>query len=198
VDLRSSLVLVTEFDGERVRARLLTGGFVQAYERFQAGQAAGDAEATFRALFEALNWAHAIDDLIALTWSPRGKVEGYAWRSDPALGGGLVLAHVMDGLRYARNRVHHQWADAVTERAGAALPFTLPRVLMTWVWRPVDELPTPPKGREDERGRAAYVKALAGCDAEAALVTMSEAFEFVGSLLDPPMAVRTLPVVVAE
>jgi hypothetical protein len=189
---------MTEFDGERVRARRLTGGFAYAYERFQEGQAAGDAEATFRALFEALNWAVAIDDLIALTWSPRGKVEGYAWRNDGALGGGETLARVMDGLRYARNRVHHQWADALIATPGARLPFTLPRVLSTWAWRPVDELPTPPKGREDERGRAAYERELAGCATEEALVTMSEAFEFVGSLLDPLMAVRTQPVVNSE
>jgi hypothetical protein len=115
---------VTEFDGERVRARLLTGGFAEAYGRFQAAQAVGDAEATFRALFEALNWAHAIDDLIALTWSPRGKVEGYGWRGDPALGGGETLASVMDGLRYARNRAHHQWAEAVYSPSGAASPAT--------------------------------------------------------------------------
>ena len=181
---------MSEFDGERVRARLLTGGFAKAYERFLGGQAAGDADTTFQALFETLNWAHAIDDLIALTWSPRGKVQGYDWRRDPALGGGETLARVMDGLRYVRNRVHHQWADALIVQDGARLPFTIPRVLITWVWRPAGELPSAPKGHAHDGGRAAYEEALAGDAVEVALATMSETFEFVGSLLDPPIARR--------
>jgi hypothetical protein len=192
---------MTEFDGERVRARLLTGGFAQAYERFQGGQSTGDAEPTFHALFEALNWAHAIDDFVAQVWRPEGPVEEdpwWEWRRHPSLCIGDELASIMLGLRYARNRVHHQWADALVAEDGAKLPFTLPRVLMTWVWRPIDELPTPPKGWEDDHGRAAYAEALAGCAAEDALVTMSKTFEFVGSLLDPPADGRTPQVAVTE
>jgi hypothetical protein len=174
---------MTDFDGIRVRARPLMSGFARACDRFQSAQDSGDTEATIHALFEALNWAHAIDDEIALTWSPRGKVEGYSWRSDPAVGVGEHLASVMDGLRYVRNRVHHQCADALNTRHG------------TCVWRPIGELPTPSKGREDPRGRAAYAALLAGHPAEEALATMSEAFEFLGPLLDPPLPVRTPRVV---
>ena len=50
---------MVEFDGERVRARLLTGGFAQAYARWQAAESANDATAAFYALFETLEWAHA-------------------------------------------------------------------------------------------------------------------------------------------
>jgi hypothetical protein len=142
---------MTEFDGERVRGRYLTGGYARAYERFQEAQSKGDPEATFQALFEALNWAVAIDEYIARVWSPRGKVEGYHWRGDPALPESLVP--VMAGLRYVRARVHHQWADAVYAQPGAMLPFTLPRVLMTWAWRPVEELPTPSARHKNERAR---------------------------------------------
>jgi hypothetical protein len=186
---------MTDFDGARVRARLLTRGYAQAHARFEQTQRDTDPDPTFFALFEALNWAHALDDLIALTWSPRGKVEGYAWRSDPALGGGEPLASVMDGLRYARNRVHHQWADALVVRDGATLPVTLPTALITWLWRPVDELPTPSKGREDRRGKEAYATALAGRRADDALAEMSHPFAFIGTLLDPPIAARNPPVV---
>jgi hypothetical protein len=186
----ATLSRVAEFDGERVRGHHPTGGFHRAYERFRVAQSVGDAIATFQALFEALNWVHAIDDYVARVWSPRGKVEGRDWRDDPALP--ESLAPVMDGLRYARNRVHHQWADAVIAHGGAKLPFTAPRVLMTWVWRSVDELPT---GRADERGRAAYSEVLAGNSVEDALATMSETFIFLGSLLDPSIPARTPPVV---
>ncbi len=186
---------MTTFDGARVRARLFTGGYVDAYERFQIGESSGDQDVTFRALFEALNWAHAIDDLIALTWSPRGEVQGYAWRGDPALAGGPRLEGVMNGSRYVRNRVHHQWADALIATPGAQLPFTLPRALMTWTWRPLGELPLPSGGREERRGRNAYERELAGHAAADALDTMAETFQFVGSLLDPPIPVRTPPIV---
>ena len=184
---------MTEFDGERVRGRHLTGGFDRAYERFQEAQSAGNAVATFQALFEALNWVHAIDDYIARVWSPRGRVEGRDWREDPALPESLTS--VMDGLRYARNRVHHQWADAVIAQGGAKLPFTPPRVLMTWVWRPVEELPTPAKGHEDPRGGAAYEEALGGRPVEDVLATLGDAFAFLGPLLDPPIPERTPPMV---
>lgn len=73
---------MTSFEGERVRARLLTGGFSGAYARFHAARDAEDSVSAFQAIFEALNWARAIDDLIRRTWSPRAKVEGYDWRSD--------------------------------------------------------------------------------------------------------------------
>ncbi len=184
---------MTEFDGERVRGGYLIRGYASAYERFQHAQASGDPEGTFHALFEALNWAVAIDDYIARVWSPRGKVEGYDWRSDPALPGSLVP--VMAGLRYARARVHHQWADAIYAQPGAMLPFTLPRVLMTWAWRPVEELPTPSAGHDDKRGHAAYEEVLAGCPVEVALGALRHALDFLGSLLDPPIPRRTAPVV---
>lgn len=186
---------MTDFGGARVRARLLTGGYAQAHERFEEAQRNTDPDLAFFALFEALNWAHAVDDLIALTWSPRGKVEGYAWRSDPALGGGKALASVMDGLRYVRNRVHHQWADALVMRPGATLPVRLPTALITWAWRPLEELPKPSRGREDRRGQEAYATVLAEHRADDALEEMSRPFAFIGQLLDPPIATRTAPLV---
>jgi hypothetical protein len=136
-------------EAAQVRARLLTGGYTKAYERFLAATAVRDPDAVFFALFEALDWAHAIDDLIALTWSPRGKVMGYGWRRDPAIGGGDQLSDIMSGLRYVRNRVHHQWADALVTDEGLTLPVVLPATFSAYVWRPACDLPTPPnEGRE--------------------------------------------------
>lgn len=185
---------MTDFDGARVRARLLTGGYAQAHDRFCAAMAISDAEKVFYALFEALDWAHAVDDLIALTWSPRGKVQGYAWRRDPALGGGDGLADIMGGLRYVRNRVHHQCANALVVDGGLSFPVSLPATFSAFIWRPACDLPPPNEGREAP-GRTAYAKALAGRRAEDALEEMRRTFTFIGQLLDPPITVRTPPVV---
>jgi hypothetical protein len=172
---------MVEFDGERVRGRHLTDGFTNACTRLRQAQSHGDAVGAFQALFEALSWVHAIDDYIARVWSPRGKVVGRDWRDDPALP--ESLKSVLDGLRYARNRVHHQWADAVAVRDGA------------WVWRSVDELPTPTKVQEDRRGRAAYDEVLAGRAVEDALRRMVQVFTFFGALLDPLMPIPRRPIV---
>lgn len=179
---------MSAFDGTRVRARLFTGGFAEAHERFKSAEASNDREASFQALFEALNWAHAVDDLIAQTWSPRGSVQGDDWRADPALGVGDELPGIMDGLRYVRNRVHHQWADAVIPEESAVIIDST--AYSPWVWRRIDDLPVPVKGREDPRGRAAYEKSLAGREAHKILGHIREAFAFIGSLLDPPIAGR--------
>src|ERR1700735_1891342 len=114
-----------EFSGKRVRVGMMTGGYARAYERFEIAEGNNDPVAAFFALFEAWNWAHAVDDIIARAWSPRGKVLGYDWRTDPAISGaGEVLANIMSGLRYVRNRVHHQWADAlITDRVSGGLTF---------------------------------------------------------------------------
>jgi hypothetical protein len=181
---------MTDFDGARVRARLLTGGYAQAHDRFRAAMAVSDVETVFYALFEALDWAHAVDDLIALTWSPRGKVQGYAWRRDPALGGGDGLANIMGGLRYVRNRVHHQWADALVVDGGLPFPINLPATFSAFLWRPASDLPTPPNEGREAPGRTAYAKALAGRRADDALEEMRHAFTFIGQLLDPPIARR--------
>jgi hypothetical protein len=186
---------MTDFSGARVRARLLTGGYAQAYERFLAATAMRDPDAVFFALFEALDWAHAVDDLIALTWSPRREVIGYGWRKDPALGGGDELSNIMSGLRYVRNRVHHQWADALVTDGGLTLPVTLPARFSAYVWRPACDLPKPPNEGREAPGRTAYARALAGHRADEALEEMGRAFTFIGQLLDPPIAPRTAPIV---
>jgi len=195
---------MTALDGRRVRVRALTSGYAGAYERFQRAETADDELTAFHGLFEALDWAHAIDDVIARTWSPRGEVLRYAWRRDPSLGGGTELENIMGGLRYARNRVHHQWADALTSRAaqsGVSFPLSFPLSFGTvarWVWRDADQLPTPPNVPKEAPGREAYGTVLAGRKVSGALQTMSEVFAFVGSLLDPPIATRTAPLVESD
>src|SRR5450755_3053386 len=77
---------------------------VARFERYEF-----DPIAAYNALFEALNWAVAMDDRVGKHWAPDGKPLDWAWRE--RLGRGV---EVMGGVRYARNRVHHQWSDAMT------------------------------------------------------------------------------------
>lgn len=84
----------------------------------------GDA---FVPLFEALNWAVALDQRTVAHFAPDGKSVGYDW---PArIGHGAI---VMPGVRFVRNSVHHQWSDALQLRGGA---------FPEWAWRTADELP---------------------------------------------------------
>jgi hypothetical protein len=129
-------------------------GFRRAVERLETAVALGteDASETFIPLFEALNWAYA------------GKLETSLKRGTPS-------AEVARGVRFARNRVGHQWADAielldtptasgpvVKGRSGARPP----TVVKSWCWRSVAELPNAPKGHEDRVGQRLYTVQLAG------------------------------------
>jgi hypothetical protein len=67
----------------------------------------------FMPLFEALNWAAAIDFRLQRDWPGQPSEKG---RWSDAFDAGKTLR----GLRFARNRVHHQWADAIARAADHA------------------------------------------------------------------------------
>lgn len=173
------------YEGARVRAGVLIHGYVGAAGRFHAAADGRDPDAAFFALFEALNWAVAVDDVLGEIWRPAGTREGYDWRARVPNG------EVMDGVRYVRNLVHHHWADAVrVEDGGATFPMRFPVRFFSWVWRAADELP-PPTSRWDKLRRSSYESLLAGRNAETTLASLAEVFSFVGRLLDP---LRATPV----
>jgi hypothetical protein len=68
----------------------------------------------------------------------------------------------------------------------------------SWVWRDVEQLPTPSNARKEAPGREAYAMALAGRTAEHTLAAIGETFALLEPLLDPPIPVRTPPVVITE
>jgi hypothetical protein len=68
----------------------LLRGCAQALARFHDARLGRDSVAAFIPLFEALNWAASIDEGL-----------GYLDHAE------------LQGSRFARNRVHHQWADAL-------------------------------------------------------------------------------------
>ena len=75
----------------------------------------------------------------------------------------------MRGLRFARNRVHHQYADALwLDRRGMVLPTTLPTQFFEWRWR--EDLPP----GKDNRNREAYEAHLGGQPARFTLDVVGE------------------------
>jgi hypothetical protein len=94
------------YDGHRVQVRMMLDRYRQALWRLQEAVKHPESAPVFWALFETLNWAVALDDLIAEIWRPAGAREGFEWRSR------MRGAEVLDGVRYVRNRVHHQWANS--------------------------------------------------------------------------------------
>jgi hypothetical protein len=164
---------MADYDGARVPIGILLGGYTEAVKRFSEAAAGRDAIAAFRPLFEALNWAVALDSAIGELWRPDGEHMKYAWRSR------VRGAEAMSGVRFARNRVHHQWADALRLAEGRTYPKQYPTRYFAWVWRDVEELP---KGSNS--GHSTYVSLLQGHLAEATLRVLGEAFDHVGQLLE--------------
>lgn len=152
-----------------------------------------DAIAAYAPLFEALHWIVAIDDRIGVTWAPDSKTLGEDWRD--RVNGGCTIA----ALDWARNLVHHQWADALRlEPSGQGIypsdhlfpsPDLFPLRDFAWVWRDRGDLPKrAARRRAKERsqtdpGAQAYDEQLAGRSADATLREGLEACEFVAGLL---------------
>jgi hypothetical protein len=129
----------------------LVEGYRLALNRLHEAVGQRDPKETFIPLFETLNWAVVLIDY--------GKERG------PSLDGEILL-----GLRCARNRVHHQWADAVEPRdvpwaqglqATGKSRVIPPAVVLDWFWKPLDLLPDPDEGRSNKDQDEAYSKCLA-------------------------------------
>lgn len=160
-----------------VTFRMVLAGYRSAVERYNAGRLTQDVAATYHPLFEALNWAVALDDQTAARWSPRGKPLYWAWR-DEIDGGEYVRA-----IRFARNRVHHQWADALELTTdGFTLPTTIPMVFHEWRWRRSVVLPV----GDNSRDEALYDRLLADHPARYVLEQLGETYVQVADFLERP------------
>lgn len=103
------------------------------------------ADTWYASLFESLNWAVALDDRLQREWI------GDDWASEFE-GGELARA-----IRYARNSIHHDWAEAFEPLDDDGQIFQ-PWENVVWLqWR--ESLP---KERPDPTGEAAYEEYLAG------------------------------------
>lgn len=159
---------------------MMLGGYAAAYGRLVDGVKEQDGQLMYRAAFEALNWAVALDDAIAQWWRPEGQRLGFEWRER------VRGAELMAGVRFARNRVHHQWADALALSAGRQYPKRYPMRYQEIVWRPAADLPPPPESRLDKHGTEIYTSELAGRPAEIALHIIGEAFDDIWRFLELP------------
>lgn len=157
-----------------LRLRTIALGYVRAYERLQETYShaylrlpntnldAEAAEDVWAALFETLNW------LDALQLHPEAAAQ--------------TPADLRDALRFARGRVHHQFADAIEFRADVLVQLaptsarTGPRgpvAIADWCWRHTTDLrggkrASNARSRRNS-GETAYEDALAGRQARAAL-----------------------------
>jgi len=158
------------YEDKVVTLAMMVGGYREALERLNEASASENPSATFCPLFEALNWAVALDERISKLWAPAGKPLGLEWRDE------APDAKAMAGVRFARNRVHHNWADAIEVQSGLGFPLRFPMNFVTWLWRGVEDLPT---DRPDAVGEQVYADRLQGRPVSETLITVQGAFDFV-------------------
>jgi hypothetical protein len=119
----------------------LIDGFMQAHERWDDARLQIDPLSAFFPLFETLAWTYAID--------------GYLKERD----GHSPSQPEFRALRFARHRVHHNWADALwLDERGAQFPIQFPATFFEWRWRNVEDLPTGYPTREEARYRQANIR----------------------------------------
>ena len=189
---------------------LLVSGYGEAFTRFADADENSGTRATARAymgLFEALNRAVALDYRLEREWAGE-RAKGERWAD--AFDEGLTLR----GVRHARNRVHHQWADAlgppVKRREGPRVspryeppllrnrpapdafeglydPHSFTRAFSgSWHWAMTLPPADPQHQNEaDRRGQAAYDKRLAGSRVRATLEQLHVLFTHVGEAYQP-------------
>ena len=119
----------------------LLRGYREAHQRWMEGPRLGqDAQGAFIGIFEALNWAFVVDDVLR-------KQRGKGWADSHA------DAAIVAGFRYARNFVQHDWSEALDVQEGAAFPAVLPMPFFEWCWK--HELPSTRWGATEYRERLA-------------------------------------------
>lgn len=125
----------------------LAEGYRRALARFREASERNDRSPieTFVPVFEALNWAASAEEGLRVRL-------GADTRSAP-----------FRGLRFVRNRVHHQWADAIRveeyQVESWVGPIGISGMTFDWFWKPVENLPD--AERTDTSGETAYVNDLA-------------------------------------
>jgi hypothetical protein len=145
---------------EPVPLSTLIRGYARAFDRFKEASANRDRpDEVFIALFEALNWATSIDERLCY---PDNRA--------------------LRGVRYARNRVHHKWADALTPGEGQEITVSRPPLRISgwsfdWLWREPEDLPE----ARSSKGESEYRSLLANRHAGDALYELNQYF----SALEP-------------
>lgn len=122
------------------------------------------ASGVFIPLFEALNWGVALDDRLSAEWP---EEPGRDWHKRVTVGSRVRA------LRYARNSVHHDWAQAI-DLAPKYRHLAARWSIMEWEWT----CPLPAKGPShlDRRGEHEYRTRLVGQSVGVTLTELGAAF----------------------
>jgi hypothetical protein len=173
---------VRPYEEPIVTFRIMLRGYREAVGRFRIAAATMDPEPGIIALFEALNWAVALDERCGKHWAPDGEPLGSKWLE--RWSGDVAIAR---GIRFARNRAHHQWAEALMLHF-VNVRSDRPNDEFEWRWRAAAELPSAPPERADRRGEKAYEELLAGHAAETTLSSVEDLYDDLANLLEPRLA----------
>ena len=161
-------------------------GYTEALNRLQEASLRRDPVATYVPLFEALNWATALDERVRAHWTPDGTPVGYDWRKR------ILHADLMDGVSFVRNSVHHDWSEAVVLRDhGVTFPLSFPMSFTSgtgkpwqWYWRDADELP-PPSKKQRADSEQVYRDQMQGREVQHLLDVLGGVFFTLKELLEP-------------
>jgi hypothetical protein len=143
-------------------------GYDQAHARYVAASEGNGMETPYYALFEALNWAVAIEDVIREVWWPEGQQLDWGWRER------VPGAEIMPAVRLVRNLVHHHWARA------PKIEFVRGR--RGWTWPDADLLP-PPTTPSDRKALPVYTDRMAGEKVADTLHSIAAMYALVGQFL---------------
>jgi len=150
-----------------VTAETLLAGFDSAHGRVRSAAGGLDWAPMYFAVFEALNWAVSLDDRLG------NRRTGIALEDDH-----------LSGLRHARNRTHHQWANAFvfdTDVTGGLDHMVLGRAQLgrghaEITWRVTKELPKPTDpAHSNPKQEQAYARALEARNVPESLETIATA-----------------------
>jgi hypothetical protein len=161
-------------------------GYTESLNRLEAASAFRDPVATYVPLFEALNWAQALDERVRAHWVPNGKPAGFSWRNR------ILHGDLMGGVSFVRNSVHHDWSEAVVLRDhGVSFPLTFPMSFTSgtgkpwqWYWRDADELPVPSK-KQFADNELVYRTQMQGREVKHVLDVLGGVFFTLKELLEP-------------
>jgi hypothetical protein len=161
-------------------------GYTEALNRLQEASLHRDPVSTYVPLFEALNWATALDERVRAHWTPDGTPIGYDWRNR------ILHADLMGGVIFVRNSVHHDWSEAVVLRDhGMTFPLSFPMSFTSgtgkpwqWYWRHADEFP-PPSKKQRAGNEQVYRNQMQGREVKHLLDVLGGVFFTLKELLEP-------------
>lgn len=142
----------------------LIEGFRRSYSKTKDAKNRSESLEVFYALFETMNWIVCIDD--KLKNSNPNWIKNY---SDEDV-------QLLKAIRYARNRVHHQWVEIMSLRDKSIFPAQFPISFHEWVWRKSVDLPLADSQHPDINGKCAYEFVLQGQPIKLALIKIDSIF----------------------